>query len=1035
MLYDVVELLANYVQYINLTVLIAPSVFPPAYSSFLRFVGRAMNAISHGGGVAVTVNGTSKHNNTTRMFEGSTLNLPKWMPPDLRRVFALTNIVAPLSLVVLFAPVLGPPQFIAFAYALCTAVFFLAGCTLLLHAQHSLEVLESGSALLKLVRAIPSDTKVAIAAASAVSVGLLAAVGLTLRLIWGKRRQAQLLEQLRHLEQAPHSVEERVAESLMNIAASHNGCVWRDGEGGMERPVEEREREETRLRCAKAELAYQEMMQRRHGETHAFSLWWALLKLLVLLGSGTAAAFLLRKSLWESTESLFCSPLIYFPVSMLLLTTFFLALSLSVGLSEGGRRWLFDAKLWFRHLFLYTLLLLVSFLYAPLIRSAIGLIPCRDVVDNNAPVACGADNKSTSVLEVDTSKWSTTEARKLMVGSNVSCDSVNFFLYASALLTSTTYATFFILLYGLVTRQALLALEHYPLEDSGSCSARSAEVVPAIGGNTAEAFHHSGNFFGRKWEPARGTVPREGVSQSGRERMRHKNYYGRVHSSQNEVHFLYAPYTFSWRYFKLVVLAQKTAVVIFSAVMQEDDGLASPWTGFIASVILHLGMLVILVVCRPYSGPVEFALSLALQLMLVVLAAMGLVSSFKPAVVSRSLWSFVASCFLLVPCGAILVGGLLASRRQCRLKHRKRTKRRQRGNQVCGFLWDFLTCGLRPKPKHSGSHWFLHHNQEPRSYQIFVPALYFSLLKTELSANAGPLGAATSDRLRRVGSNHLHLRHNRVGDGFNSRAASPSPPAVDHSVPPANSYSTCGSPSPSAPSARPVVTSTSRSRERWAHVRSALFSGRLRSCSPAKTLFSIRQTPVTSSTWREETSEHGGVTTPQTLEPTLSISASSSPLAEEHQLCQRAMTVLFSTVGGACRWGASPCVDVQKSNTRRRLSSVAVYERGSCPYQLISRRNPWASLEGRHCEAFLERAQAVAARQRLIDFYQNQRVHMLRKQRAVDCYINAQAAQMVRWLLIFLGISAAAAAALFLRGVLQVGERHVVVGVLPNCSA
>ncbi|KEG05283.1 hypothetical protein DQ04_24091000 [Trypanosoma grayi] len=135
------------------------------------------------------------------------------------------------------------------------------------------------------------------------------------------------------------------------------------------------------------------------------------------------------------------------------------------------------------------------------------------------------------------------------------------------------------------------------------------------------------------------------------------------------------------------------------------------------------------------------------------------------------------------------------------------------------------------------------------------------------------------------------------------------------------------------------------------------------------------------------------------------------------------MTVLLSSVANRTRWEMSPYFSTDEHDTCLRRRRRTRRQREGVDEDALSQSSCGAALpsvEVRRREIFLERVHALLARQSLLALHHRQKQHTTRQQRAVDCYINAQAAQTMRYLLLFLGFVMATAAALCLFGLLHV---------------
>ncbi|KAG8348401.1 hypothetical protein ERJ75_001325900 [Trypanosoma vivax] len=1065
MLLDVLELLLNYMQYVNLTVSIAPSAFPTLYSSPLRLMNSVMRVLSYSSDGAGAANVTLC-NDTATETSHSALNLPAWLPLDQRLKFALTNIVCPLGLVLLLATILGPSYLAVFACLLYSTVFLMMGGAILLRARTSEEVRDSSSALSQLIENFPRSGMIALTAVGTVVFLLLVVGGVALRIVWGMRKKAQLLEQLQQLEHPPCTVEERVAERLLNSAT-----VWsesrKDNSGTLRtatfmREEERDEMEEMRVRRAKADLAYHALLLRRYRETKTLSIPWVMVKSFSLLICVSVAFMFARVDDSEALQPIHSSSLFYIPAGVLFLAAFVLSVSLLLSFTRRGRQRLFAIKLWLRHFFLSLCFLIVSFMYTPILRNTFSLFPCREL--NNT--AAATDGNATH------SQGNVTKRLYLAADHSVPCSNVDKFILASSILSTAMYSVFFVLLYGLATRHVLKALDYYPLVDTATNSAwreeREAPVTTpgkSEAPTTCEPVVETRQIPGNRQVGAGpmavpSTRRRDSVRVTKSVNRRCAAYYERVRLSQNKARFLYAPYERSWCYFKLVVLAQKIAMVIFSAAMQEDLGIASPWKGFAGCVALHLGVAAVLVICRPYARPMEFVVSLALQQMLWILAALGLLSTFRPNAIPDPLWSFVTSCIFLVPLVAVIVGFLMGIRQRS-LNHRIETgeaKRHHCDSQAQGrsrcWMWKLVLrlIPFRSEEKERHQMRYQQHGRKSTWGYTFVPALFFQRQEVAhdadgVSANECAIAmeeAVGRQDVPRVAENPVPAVHKtEASDASSDSSCSRSSFLTATSLPMAvgipGTVTTLESlltsaqkadtntdnvaPTPPAPQGRKEKTAAAK---HWDILRNALRSGRLRTHLSACTR-GVSAGPVS---WCEPTA--GATTTCRALLDTASFQGASWKSRHSRRL---AMNALFITVASECRWDASACAGMlgpscpRRAKPKQRQKCLAGDANGD-KNGTAGKRRPSTSLlllppsckDVRLHEAFLERVQAVAARQRLIAFYRAQRLHLAEQQRAVDCYINAEVAQVVRHLIVLLGVAATMSAALFLRGMLHVGE-------------
>ncbi|EKF26491.1 hypothetical protein MOQ_009810 [Trypanosoma cruzi marinkellei] len=729
MIYDVLELLMNYMQYLHLMLLISPSVFPTLYSSPFWLVDIVMNAVfsNNGGGDHNVSNHTTKPTQEAggiSVSEGVLgLQLPSWVPVDVRLLFALTNIFAPLVLVFLSTLLLGPPHFAAFVYLLCASFFWMiAGILLLLlllGKLHDTDALwQNGQTLLAITHALSLHEAVVMTAISASAVLLLLVIGVVLRLVLGARERARVLERLRQLECAPCTQEERVARRLLQFDSN-----------GLEN--EEEMEKEARVRRARAEMAYQRLFWRRYKETHSLSLLWTFIKLIMCIVCVTAAcvfAFAPKIDLlWAIRMKHVCCPL---AALLFLLGLLFVAFFL-LGLTRKGRQRLFKIKLLLRHMLLYVVLLAASFMYSPILRNAISLFPCQTVACTVFEGSSYSDEVTSSIgLCAACMQKTTTHVSCLSSDPNVPCNGIDGFLMASAVLATSAYAVFFLLLYGLVARQALRALQRYPLADSVTASTTPFACKE-------EERTEIGRRFNGDVTATSPTMPMDSLFATNASALMASRvkkapkkidvlYRERVSSSQNEAQFLYAPYSYAFRYFKLVVLAQKTVMVIISTLMRQGSGVASPWMGFAACVLLHAGFAVVLIVCQPYAEPLEIVVSLALQVMLSVVAAMGLISALTSTAIPVPLWSFVTSCLFLVPFAAVIAGEILTFRQHSQRKAWQKKDPKQsscRLNRHFCQWWGNWLVGYFRKVRPVLS--YERCGGDRLGNEVFIPALYF----------------------------------------------------------------------------------------------------------------------------------------------------------------------------------------------------------------------------------------------------------------------------------------------------------------------
>ncbi|RNF18202.1 uncharacterized protein Tco025E_04587 [Trypanosoma conorhini] len=981
MIYDVLELLMNYLQYLYLLVGIAPSVFPTLYRSPFWLVDIVLRGVFSSGsdGNADSHSEAALQAESLAGEEGGALGLrvPSWLPTDLRLTFALTNVVAPLLLVFLSTLLLGPPHCTAFAYLLSASVFLtVAGALLLLFLQRQPpatdEAWQSGPTLAALARGVSTQGAVIITAVGAAAVAVLLVLGIVLRLVLGARERARVLERLRQFESAPDAAEELVARRLLyaDDAGPGNG--------------EEMEKEAW-VQRAKAEMAHQRLLWRRHKGTRAFSLPWTLLKLLVSLG-GFAAAFVFALAPGHAVVIAIRVGQVCYPLaaaSFLLALLF--AVALVLGLTRSGRLRLFAIKLWLRRMLLGVVFLAVSFMYSPILRSTINLFPCQTVACAASDGDGDAFSGSAATACVQGTRRRT--IARLSADAGVPCSGVDGFMTAAALLASSAYAVFFLLLYGLVTRRALRALQQYPLPDSAT------RTSPPSAWTEAQRADIGATFAGDVTATSPVLPPPPPLGSRLRQTARQEDviYRARVSSSENEAKFLYSPYAYAFRYFKLVVVAQKTATVVVSTLMREGSGVGSPWMGFAACVVIHAGLGVALVVCRPYAQPLEFVLSLALQLMLSVLAAMGLTSALASTAAPLPLWSFVTTCLFLVPCAAMVVGGVLTLRRHphptlCGKRDAKRPPCRA-GRRFCdGWGLRLSGCCLRGNKGGAGS-WYEQFGRSRLQHEIFVPALYFARDTRALAAAAG----------------------NDEAKNEEAAAAGRASPLWDPVGTPRTPTNKC---SLFLLESQRHATSDGRVRARrqWARLRAAVFAGRFSGLGNQHRRNSA-EAPISS--WRAAAA---AAATSAMTTPFSPIRLPAEP--PSHSL---AMTTLLASVANETRWETSPYFSTKKKS-RPWQEQQGCRELGESPSPLSSSSPP---REARRREAFLERVRVFSARQRLLTLHYRQKRHLLLLQRAVDCLINAQVAQTMRYLLLFLGVTTAAAAALCICGMLRVEGNYV----------
>ncbi|RNF03291.1 hypothetical protein TraAM80_05854 [Trypanosoma rangeli] len=1000
MVYDVLELLMNYLQYLYLIVTIAPSVFPTLYSSPFWVVDIVMRTVFSNG----SDSNANDHSRETlgvkspagREGGAHSMRLPPWVPTDLRLMFAFTNIVAPLVLVFFSTLLLGPLHCTAFAYLLCASVFWMvAGAMLLIFLLRQPlatdEVWQRRLTLAALMRSVSTQGATIITAVSAALLAVLLILGVVLRLVLGAREQARVLERLHQLECAPDTTEERVARRL--LYSDDTG----PGNG------EEMEKE-ARVQRAKAEMAYQQLVWRRYKGTHAFSLSWTLIKLVVSL-IGFAAAFMFAFAPKIEVLVMIHAGQVCYPLAA---ASFFLSLlfavALVLGLTRKSRLQLFKLKLWLRRMLLCMVLLAVSFMYSPILRNAIDLFPCQTVVCAGADGGShGGDIDSFSgsgAAYVQGTRLSTIS--RLSADASVPCNGVDSFLTASAILASSAYAIFFLLLHGFVTRQALRALRRYPLPESVANSSSlyswKEEQRPDIGAtfageDAAVAFSStmpSASLFAT--DAGTGTAGATASQPTKTPKKVDVVYRARVASSENEAHFLYAPYTYAFRYFKLVVLAQKTATVVISTLMREGSGVGSPWMGFAACVLIHAGLGVMLVACRPYAQPLEFVVSLALQLMLSVVAAMGLTSALASTAAPVLLWGFVTSCLFLVPCAAVVGGSILTLRRRPkRTLWRTRDANRRSRPVECRFFigWGQRLVGyVRRKET---ERWYEQCGRSCLTNEIFIPALYFVREKRMPVGGEPPF------------VQELAHAHTPTADADAKHAPWHWNPLGMLPRAPTNKCSQFVL----KPQRYAAGGGRMNARRHWAILRTAVFAGCF--CGFAKHHQRNTAKPSVAS-WR-------AVATPSRTTSFLPVR-----LTEEQLSHSFAMTTLLASVANESRWETSPYFSIERKLwpwQQQQQACRVLDEPFSSPNTSSSPQ------EARWREAFLERVRFFLARQRLLTMHCQQKRHLVLLQLAVDCLINAQVAQTMRYLLLFLGVTAAVAAALCVCGMLRVEGNRI----------
>ncbi|KAF8299713.1 hypothetical protein TcYC6_0064330 [Trypanosoma cruzi] len=990
MIYDVLELLMNYMQYLHLMVLIAPSMFPTLYSSLFWLVDIVMNAVFSNGGDHNMSNKTKPSQEAGGMSaqEGVLgLQLPSWVPVDVRLLFALTNIFAPLVLVFLSTLLLGPPHFAAFVYLLCASFFWMiAGILLLLLLLGKLRdtdaLWQNGQTILAITHALSVHEAVVMTAVSASAVVLLLVIGVVLCIVLGARERARVLERLRQLECAPCTEEERVARRLLQFDST-----------GLEN--EEEMEKEARVRRARAEMAYQRLFWSRYKETHSLSLLWTFIKLIMcILCVASAFVFALAPKM-DFLRAIQIRHVCYPLAALLFLLGLLFVASFLLGLTRKGRQRLFKIKLWLHHMFLYVVLLAVSFMYSPILRNAISLFPCQTVACTVFDGSSYSDEDTSSIGSYAACmQRTTTHVSCLSSDPNVPCNGIDGFLMASAVLATSAYAVFFLLLYGLVARQALRALQRYPLADSVTASSTPFACKE-------EQRTGIGRRFDGDVTDTSPTMPMDSLfatNASALTASRVKKtskkidvlYRERVSSSRNEAQFLYAPYAYAFRYFKLVVLAQKTLMVIISTLMRQGSGVASPWMGFAACVLIHAGFAVVLIVCRPYAEPLEIVVSLALQVMLSVVAAMGLTSALASTAIPVPLWSFVTSCLFLVPFAAVIAGEILTFRQHSQRKAWREKDAKQsscRSNRHFWRRWGNWLLGYfrkaRPVPSYERC------GGDRLGNEVFIPALYFVRDKknTRKSVGSGPIltRGCVADACTRT----------PVDDTVVQSAAHSD--LVDISRVPTNS----GCRFLQEPRRNVTSDGKTGAKRHWALLRDAVYSGHFLTVfdSHRKNYFEV------------PTASRRGVKNTARM-------SSFSPMRfpEEQNFHSIAMTTLLASVANESRWEKSPYFspsnkfgELQKQQARRGLDVSFSPPHATSPPR-----------EARRREAFLERVRVFSARQRLLTLHYRRKRHLVLQQRAVDCFINEQVAQTMRLLLLFLGVIAAMAAALCICGMIHV---------------
>ena len=358
-----------------------------------------------------------------------------------------------------------------------------------------------------------------------------------------------------------------------------------------------------------------------------------------------------------------------------LLTTWLL-----LGFGRKGRMRQFHVQVYVRDHFVSIQLLLVSLLYTPAVRNVIVMFNCQsitcppgtrfphaqslflDVASGSLCEPCNftAFNQSCPLsLQLSECGTAITDSR-LVADTGISCHNVRAFFMPAAAIMLVSFVISLPILNVILTR----------------ISARLLEIEYPIDGRQTEGYTED-----EKW-------------------------YEKVLLSENVAKFIYAPFQRKFKHWRMFFLFQKLAIVVVSTVARTGAGVAGAPLGIGLSLAIHFLLFVYIVIVAPFQRKVENLFMAITQVMLSIVASLGLASTVG-APAPDAVLLITAVCVFILPLLALIFGEVLTfkdeiehdAEREDRIRMAEQQAERQEGDVEAAKL--HLTTAADPEGESS----------------------------------------------------------------------------------------------------------------------------------------------------------------------------------------------------------------------------------------------------------------------------------------------------------------------------------------------
>ncbi|GET86560.1 hypothetical protein, conserved [Leishmania tarentolae] len=656
MFFDVLDMTATYMQYITLLLKLSPDSVPSFYIAPMEVIWLLVSNINR--------EDTEQYQNLLP------LNVPRWLPLDIRGQYVLIAVIGPLALSTfgLFF-VYGKPAYVWFVCLLSTLFMFLFGFIVMVNV----------SAFTVPGLALPSMSTLRILAGVGLplfvlllAVGLLGMGCMRLRQL---RRDAVDLEKFigkeqkrRESQRITQQVIDRQKIDLVTVAAEQMHSARR-----------------------KDQIAHIDV-----GDL----LWHGAFTMMLLIGSFVLLGvveiheiyFLQRSTVFQLLGSL-TTILFIFAMVWGIMSMF-----------KKGRQYLCSCRAVFNIHALSLLMVAASLIYINVITNFISIIYCvsttcdagsrmqhaaslfpplsaatdhSDAVSSLANcVSCHFD-KYTQKCPIDFQQSLCATAEKqsrLVYDTRVPCDSLDGFYKASGVLIFVFYILFLPYLQLYVTQYGFRMLQDvYPLEQ------RYHDVF------TSEEL-----------------------------------YLQKVTFSDNSAAFAYRAYKPKYRFYRLSFLLQKIVLSVVSCVMTRGQDRRFAWIGMLFFLVVPLIALGCSVYFRPFSGPTETIFFPSLQAMVSMCSMVFLIAwSQGIAVIPLGVWIGLPVALVGVPAIALIVGTVCSLREERRRDDLLQTRLVQgvTAVYVMPSLWEQQAESSNPPQSQPGD------REQPPSQQTGSPGM------------------------------------------------------------------------------------------------------------------------------------------------------------------------------------------------------------------------------------------------------------------------------------------------------------------------